>query len=533
MAGRLSDILLSRLSKSVAAQMGLHFPRERWLDLERGIGSAAREFGFQDAESCIQWLVSSPLTKNQIEILASHLTVGETYFFREKKSFEILEDHILPELIRSRRGTERRLRIWTAGCSAGEEPYSIAILLSKMIADLKDWNMTILATDINPRFLQKASEGVYSEWSFRETPLWIKERYFKRTKEGRFEILPHLKKMVTFSSLNLAEDAYPSLLNNTNAMDIIFCRNVLMYFAPERVKNVIQHLYRSLVDGGWLIVSPSETSHVLYPQFVTVNFPGATLYRRPRMGGAESGEIRETGKWRNGEWEMSLPDFPVPSFSHPLTPPSPDPRSLIPDSPKSGIVKERKATEPQRTLYAEALALYEQGCYAEVAEKLLELFSHNQGTPEAMALLARAYANQGKLAEALKWCEKAIAADELNSGLHYLRATILQEQNALDEAVLSLKRALYLDPNFVLAHFALGNLTLQQGKWKESGKHFENVLSLLSAYWQEDILPESEGMTAGRLVEIIRSTNSGQRSASPPPSPPPLRGRAREGGDDG
>ncbi|MCI0527981.1 MAG: hypothetical protein L0Y56_11145 [Nitrospira sp.] len=222
MNNRVSEDLLSQLSEFVAAQIGLYFPRKRWHDLERGIRSAAREFSFKDIESCIQWLVSSSLTKGQIEILASHLTVGEIYFFREEKSFAVLEKQVLPAWIRSRQGTERRLRIWSAGCCTGEEPYSIAILLNKVISDWKDWNITILATDINPRFLQKALDGVYSEWSFRGTPAWVKERYFKRTRDGRFEILPPIKKMVTFSQLNLAEDVYPSLLNGTNALDMIF-----------------------------------------------------------------------------------------------------------------------------------------------------------------------------------------------------------------------------------------------------------------------------------------------------------------------
>ena len=225
-------------------------------------------------------MLSLPLPRNQLEILASNLTIGETYFYRENKAFEALEEHILPELLRSSRGKERRLRIWSAGCCTGEEPYSLAISLSKVIADLKDWNITILATDINPRFLKKASRATYSEWSFRDAPRWLKERYLTRVKDGHYEIVSHIKKMVTFSHLNLAEDVYPSLLNNTNAMDIIFCRNVLMYFTPEQTKKVIQNLYNSLVDGGWLIVSSIETSPVLYSQFTTVNFHGLTVYRK-------------------------------------------------------------------------------------------------------------------------------------------------------------------------------------------------------------------------------------------------------------
>jgi len=172
----ISETILSRLSESIAINMGLHFPKDRWRDLERGMNSVYKEFGFQSVEPCIEWMLSSSLTKKQIEILANHLTVGETYFFRDIKSYEVLENHILTELIHYRRGTDKRLRIWSAACCTGEEPYSIAILLSKMIPDVKDWNITILATDLNNNYLKKASEGVYTQWSFREAPSWIRER---------------------------------------------------------------------------------------------------------------------------------------------------------------------------------------------------------------------------------------------------------------------------------------------------------------------------------------------------------------------
>ena len=273
----LSDQLLSQLSECVASQLGLHFPRTRWRDLERGIQSAAREFGTPDAESCARWLLSAPLTKNQIEILASELTVGETYFFREQRSFAILGERILPELLRVRQGAERRLRIWSAGCCTGEEPYSIAILLDRVLPDPRQWHVTILGTDVNPRFLQKAAQGVFGEWSFRAAPAWLKENYFTPVGAQRFEILPRIKAMVTFACLNLAQDAYPALASGTHAMDLIFCRNVLMYFTAEHAQRVIHQFHRSLVEGGWLIVSPVETSAQLFSLFAPIHFEQAVL----------------------------------------------------------------------------------------------------------------------------------------------------------------------------------------------------------------------------------------------------------------
>jgi chemotaxis protein methyltransferase CheR len=159
MPRQISDRQLSRLSEYVAGWLGLHFPKKRWGDLDRITCHAVLELGFKDRDTCIERIISGQLDKEGEEIFAAHLTIGETYFFREQKSFDILENRILPELIASRRGKDQRLRIWSAGCSTGEEPYSLAILLTRLIPDLQEWQITILATDINSRSIGKARGG--------------------------------------------------------------------------------------------------------------------------------------------------------------------------------------------------------------------------------------------------------------------------------------------------------------------------------------------------------------------------------------
>lgn len=491
MGEKLSDTLLTQLSVFVSERMGLHFTPERRRYLEQGIISAAGDFGFDSAEVCAQWLISTALNKSQIETLAGYLTVGETYFFREGKDFEIFEKHLFPELISSRQERNRYLRIWCAGCATGEEPYSIAILLHKMLHNLEDWHITILATDINPHFLKKAAEGLYTEWSFRNTPEWVRKGYFKKT-GNTFEILPHIKKMVSFSYLNLIDDAYPALLNNTNAMDIIFCRNVLMYFSPERIRKVAGNFYKTLVSSGWLIVSPVEMSRDLFPQYVSENIGGIFFYRKEARGtGIEpyfvpyDKTIIPLGTALRPAASSLQPYISLPAISEPAPPPQ------IPPIPES-------------SLYEEASALYEQGCYEAAIERLSALAAEDS-TAQPMALMAKAYANQGKLAEALVWCKKAIAADKLSPHYYYLRATVLQELGQIEEAVKSLKQAIYLEPDFVLVYFALGNLSRQQGKYKEADRYFENAVSLLNGRPDEEILQDSEGITAGRLREIIET----------------------------
>ena len=507
MTAKVSETLLAELSGFVGSRLGLHFPRERWNDLERGARAASRECAFRDdVERFIGRILSSALTQNELETLASYLTVGETYFFREKSSLEVFEQQIVPELIRTRHGFGGQLRIWSAGCATGEEPYSLAIVLSRMIADLKGWKITILATDLNTRSLHKASEGIYTDWSFRDTPHWVRNTYFKANPGGRWAISPAIKKMVTFSYLNLVEDLYPSLLNCTNAMDVILCRNVLMYFTEEAIKKVIHRFHRSLADKSWLMVSPAETSQTLFSEFASVSFAGATFYRKgatpPQMVTASlscaqdevqlgvqaaGSAIQESQSTRASDLEAS---FALPDNDRP------------PDTVKAP------------PLYEQALELYQRGRYEDAAQRVIALISQNANDAQAMLLLARVYANQGRLTSAITWCEKAIASDKMTACAHYLRATILQEQGLPEEAVRSLRRAVYVDPRFVLGHFALGSQALRQGELKESEKHFENVLLLIASYGPEEAVPESEGVSARRLREIVTLQRSQKAVAS-------------------
>ena len=488
----------ARLSERIAEHMGLHFPPERLTDLQRGLAGAADEFGFDDIAACADWLLSTPLNKAQLQVLATHLTIGETYFFREKKTFDVLASRVLPDLIHARRGREQRLRLWSAACCSGEEAYSLAILLHQVLPDLADWHVTILATDINPMFLRKAVAGSYGEWSFRDAPSGFKERYFSRTEDGRYAVRSEIKKLVTFEHLNLVEDIYPSLATDTNAMDLIFCRNVLMYFTPAQTRKVIGNLHHALMDGGWLAVSPSEASQALFPQFITQNFPGVILYQKSEAGLRANDTWTPTPPREDGE---CVAPASARATASPWMPPataarSPEPRPALPP-------EKPPPAEIRPTPYALAASLYEQGRYEEAADTLLASFAGHTPGPGAFSLLARALANQGRLADALAWCDRWIAADKMDAAGHYLRAVVLLEHGHPDEARGSLQRALYLEPNFVLAHFALGSLARSRDKRDEADKHFVNTLELLGRLQPHDVLPESDGLTAGRLTETI------------------------------
>jgi chemotaxis protein methyltransferase CheR len=488
-ANTVPEHILSGASARIAEWIGLDFRPERWGDLERGLTRVAAELNFKDAAACAQWLMSATPTKEHLKVFASQLTTGETYFLREPKTFAVLASSVLPELIRTRRGGERRLRVWSAGCCTGEEPYSLAIFLSQVIPDFEEWHITILATDLNEQFLCKAAAGVFGEWSFREAPAGFKERYFQRTGEGRYQILPEIKRRVKFAQLNLVEDIFPSLETDTNAMDIVFCRNVLMYLTPAQMRKVVGRLHRVLIDGGWLAVSPSEVSQALFSEFEMVSYSDVILYRKNHIHArSEQPGVKASG----------LPE----AFA---TPPAETPNAEPAASPIFRT-EEIVARPSSRTEHALNLAkqFYEEGRFAEASESLL-LTSPPPESVEEYELLARALANQGALQEAMDWCDRWLEVDRLDATGHYLRAVVLQELGRRDEARQALQRAIYLQPELVLAHFALGNLARAAGLAAEANRHFTNALSLLRRCPADEPLPESDGLTAGRLEEIINS----------------------------
>ena len=471
MTQNVPDRLISQLSKFVSSQMGLYFPKERWADLKRGITSAALDLDFDNPVSYIHWLLSPPLIKKKVDTLAKHLTIGETFFFRDENIFYALKNNIIPELVKKHGKKDKSIRLWSAGCSTGEEPYSIAIFIDQTMVLLEDWDITILATDINTGFLQKAVKGVYTSWSFRNTRKWVIEKYFKKIAPNRFEIAPYIKKKVGFSQLNLTSKAYWAPLSNT-AMDVIFCRNILMYFDPKVINEVVERLTLCLVQGGWLIVNPIEAAFVQNSDLYKIQLPGTILFKK---------------KYADRHKE----------------------------SPKDTRTR-KEIAEPEQNIYQEACALYKQGRYKESVKKLTGLFHNGQAgdnvsvlEPGPMALIAKAYANQGKLVEAKRWCKKALDAEKLHPGHHYLLATIYQEEGRVEESIKFFKKAIYLDPKFVLAHFMLGNLAHQEGKKNESIKHFNNVLSLLLSIDTEEILPHSGGLTAGKLAEVVQTMIKG------------------------
>lgn len=476
---------LTRVSEIIAERTGLHFPPERHSDLRRALDEAAPALGCHDGAACVERLLASPPSTAELRLLARHLTIGETYFFRERPSFNALATHVLPPLIHRKRAGEKRLRLWSAACSTGEEAYSLAILIQQVLPDWRDWNISILGTDINAEYLRKAESAVYGPWSFRESPPDFRDRYFEIAGNRTHRVRADVRELVTFAELNLAQDHFPSIATDTNAMDLILCRNLLIYFTPAHARRLVTGLRNALVEDGWLIVSPSECSQGLFTGFVPVNLPGSILYRKRRAD----------------ETELPDPFAAVSGLPAPLTQQAV--ASLLETAIVAAPLDMPVAPEdPHAAVLAEARALYDSGRYPECAARLQPALGEGSDA-RLLALYAHALANQGDLDAALAASARWIAADKLDPAAHYLHAMVLQELGQRAPARAALQRAIYLQPDFALAHFALGNAARAEARHPEAERHFANAAQLLRGHSADEIVPESEGLNVGRLREII------------------------------
>lgn len=457
---KISDEVQAQARGLIADRLGLDFQESRQADLERGLTQALGHSSAVSPEKYLAWLATLPDESPEWRRLASSLTVGETYFFRDRSCVDALKQEVLPALITARRSAGiLRLRLWSAGCATGPEPYSLAILLDQLLPDRPAWALTILATDINPVALDLAQRGIYSKWALRETPQWIKDRYFRQRGKDSFELDCAIQRMVTFAPVNLAKDSFPSLMTNTNAMDLIICRNVLMYFTGDVQQAVAARLRESLLTGGWLVVAPSEASTELFRPLAPVNLPGTIFYRKSQ-----------------DDFAPSLPSF------HPETvvPESHSPLHAT-DEPANSDLDKAPATFPPE----EEFQLRPDGA--------INLQS------------VRVLADQGHLEQARRLCETALAQDRLNPEASLLRAAICQEQSDIPAAIEALRQAIYLAPDLVAAHFMLGCLLLRQGDRQRGRRSLEAVEALLRSTSPDEPVRSSDGLTAGRLLETARA----------------------------
>ena len=269
----------------IVGKTGLNLQPEKDGDLRELITARlSEEYPDQTFRQYFERLLLEGESGTELKHLVSRLTVGETHFFRNKPQINALRSVILPDIIKRKgAGSSRTLKIWSAGCSSGEEPYTLAMILRDLLPDISTWNVLILATDINDKALAAARRGVYREWSFRDVEEFYMRRYFSQDEKG-WTISRELADTISFQYLNLADDLYPAALTKTDDLDLIICRNVMIYFSVALSLQVTERFYRCLREGGYLVVGHSEHSEMVCPEFQRKLHEPALYYQKGGAG---------------------------------------------------------------------------------------------------------------------------------------------------------------------------------------------------------------------------------------------------------
>lgn len=423
--------------------------------------------------------------------LIAELTTNETYFFRIPPHFDIIKNYILPELRERQSGTKKKsLRIWSAGCSTGEEPYSIAILLVDSLPDIEEWNIKILATDIDTEALAKARLAVYSPWSFRGVSHRYMQRYFRAASGGKYQLHERIRSLVAFRSLNLKADRYNSFLEGTAELDIIFCRNVTIYFRPETAVRVIRSFHECLRNGGFLFTSPAEMWSKVYDAFETRVFPDTVIYQKPDPIKAPALLIPAVVPTSPAAADQSRTPALV----------DPDLTDSFPETPQPEIAQLKHEEKP--AVADEAARLIFAG---EIDHALILLgreIEHGRRDSRVCFLLGLVAADRHHLSEAHHWLAETLTLDPLHLLAHYLRGLLWFNEGDNEAARQAFKKTVYLDQAFVLGHFYLGQTYKRSGDPQRAERSFAVVRKLAGAA-PADAVPGVEGITSRTLLDLV------------------------------
>jgi chemotaxis protein methyltransferase CheR len=281
-SGELLDPVYRQIRDLVYKVSGIYKAEEKLYLLAAGCERRMKQLETKSPREYWEHLTAHPSRDGEMRQLLNEITIGETCLFRSQPQLDALRKVILPEIVGEKtKQITKRLRIWSAGCSTGEEPYTLAMnMLEESTLLLKGWTVEILATDLNDHSIETAKAGIYGDYALRSTPEVFKRKYFSPVDEKKLQVQPEVKKLITFSRLNLQDDSRMLFMKG---MDVIFCCNVLIYFDGPSKAKVINHYFTNLNFGGYFFLGTSESLLNLNDKFRLVHFPGAIAYWKPSL----------------------------------------------------------------------------------------------------------------------------------------------------------------------------------------------------------------------------------------------------------
>ena len=453
----------------------------------------------------------------EIRALAEQLTVNETFFFRNADNFRAFTEAVLPE--RMGAGCPgKRLRILSAGCASGEEPYSLAIVLRQVLPDLGAWDVKITAIDVNPAMLAKAARGRYSAWSLRATPEGIRDRYFRHDARD-FVLDASLRRMVSFEERNLMDD--DGSFWHSLACDVVFCRNVLMYFALDKARQVVRRLGEALVPGGFLFLGHAETLRGLSQDFHLCHSHDTFYYRR-RMaadGLAEPVDWHPPPAGRGAAdaipaalaADVSWVEVIQRASDRIATLANGDAGRSARHAPGRNTPRTAApGTQPQTAIargwnLGHVLAAVSQERFSDALELIGSLPPDARADPDALLLQAALLTNNGRLVESQEVCRRLLAVDELNAGAHYLMALCREHAGDSHGAIEHDRTAIYLDADFAMPHLHLGLMARRVGDVAAARRDLGRALLLLAREDASRLLLFAGGFSRDALRQLCRT----------------------------
>jgi chemotaxis protein methyltransferase CheR len=448
----------------LANAAGLVFDDTRRDSLGYSVAERMRETESPDVTAYLA-LLETPAERQR---LLDEVTIQETHFFRNPPQTRALRKHVLPELLKQADTSGRRLRIWSAGCSTGEEPYGIAMMLRELLPSTAGWDVKVLATDVSQRALEAAQTGRYGARAVMNATPEELTRFFSEGPDGTYDVRPEIRELVEFRHHNLVTEQVPFPSNER--LDLVLCRNVTIYFARETTRELMGRLHSALRDGGYLFLGHSETLWQVSDAFRLVSLGtgegAAFVYRR--LDG------------RPGERRTVLPDRRTGE----------DPK------PAERRHRVRRAaavlTTPVRLPVLKPPK----------AEPVVE--PEPQASPDELVASTRTALAGGEYAAAAELATQALVLEPMRAEAFYLRGLALVDVGDDEAALVDLRKAVYLDPKMGFAHFLLAGVLDRLGAAAAAAREYAAAADTLGLEPGDETAAELGGRSVRELAQLCR-----------------------------
>ncbi len=491
---------VERFRSAIAARLGLQFDDAR-VDFLSEVLRRRLDATRRDCDGYLRE-IGMARAGEELDALAEELTVPETYFFRNLDQFHALAEQVLPDRMLARRST-RQLRLLSAGCASGEEAYTLAIVLHERLDPT--WGASVLAVDLNPSVLRKARRARYSPWSLREVPAAVEQRWFAR--DGRDVVLDDsIRTSVTFAQRNLAEDD-PDLWPAEH-YDVIFCRNVIMYFTAEGARALVGRISRALAPGGFLFLGHAETLRGLSQDFHLCHTHRTFYYeRKAERGRRPAGSAPAVARLDESPPALASLLEQADTWVDAIRLATDRVQRLVEEPQPRSAARDVRADLELRPRWdlSRALELLREEHFAEALGLLDALPADASGDRDVLLLQAVLLTHAGDLVRAEGVCHRLLEIDELSAGAHYVLALCREGVGDLAGAVDRDRMACYLDPRFAMPRLHMGLLARRSGDFGRMRLELGSAVTLLEQEDASRLLLFGGGFGREALVALCRA----------------------------